>query len=138
MIMEMVEDGFSVEISSSFDKFWCYNVAVTCGCFDDNGNRTGFASVEDTVADVGANLTAPPADYRQPRIVSFSTERCARLLMYLYIIPHTLPSDNDIGGSKPFELRVTARRGTEMVFDRIFTVNRWSGASIELNIPEKK
>ena len=132
----MAKESFSVEISSGFDKFWCYNVAVTCGCFDANGNRTGFASVEDTVADVGADLKNRPADYRLPHVVSFTTEPCERLLMYIYIIPHTLPADNDISASQPFELRVKAERGKDTVFERVFSINRWSGASIELNIPE--
>lgn len=136
--MEIVNGRFSVEISSGFDKFWCYNIAVTCGCFDGDGKRTGFASAEDTVADVGANMQAPPAGYRTPRTVTFETEPCSRLLMYIYIIPHTLPADNDIAESKPFNLKVRVSRDGERVFERTYTINRWSGASLELSIPPEE
>ena len=55
-------EGFSIEISSRYDGWWRYNAALMCGCFDAGDERIGFASAESHVADVGANLTAKPAD----------------------------------------------------------------------------
>ena len=47
------KEGFTIEISSRYEGWWRYNVALMCGCFDTAGNRTGFASTEAHVADVG-------------------------------------------------------------------------------------
>ena len=38
------KEGFTIEISSRYEGWWRYNVALMCGCFDTAGNRTGFAS----------------------------------------------------------------------------------------------
>ena len=55
------KEGFTIEISSRYEGWWRYNVALMCGCFDTAGNRTGFASTEAHVADVGSNLRENPA-----------------------------------------------------------------------------
>lgn len=55
------KEGFTIEISSRYEGWWRYNVALMCGCFDTAGNRTGFASTEAHVADVGSNLREKPA-----------------------------------------------------------------------------
>ena len=55
------KEGFTIEISSRYEGWWRYNVALMCGCFDTAGNRTGFASAEAHVADVGSNLREKPA-----------------------------------------------------------------------------
>ena len=129
-------EGFKVEIESDFEEFWCYNVAVTCGCFDAADNRVGFASADDKVAPVGANLQQPPKGTPSKRRVEFETMACHHLLMYIYIIPHTLPAGNEIAEYKPFEMSVRVTREGSAVLKRTFTVNRWSGASIELKAGE--
>ena len=34
------KEGFTIEISSRYEGWWRYNVALMCGCFDTAGNRT--------------------------------------------------------------------------------------------------
>ncbi|MBQ2703450.1 MAG: hypothetical protein IJF63_06300 [Alistipes sp.] len=126
------KEGFEVEIWSDFEEFWCYNIMVTCGCFDENGGRVGFASADDSVAPVGANLAKRPSDYPSKRMVKFDTEECDHLLMYIYVIPHTIPIDRAIDEHKPFMLNVRITRGGRLVVSRNLQVNRWSGASLEV------
>ena len=85
-------DGYTVEVSSSFAEFWRYNVALMCGCFDGADTRTGFVAAEDAVADVGAGLTAPPADYPAARKAVLDIPEAARLVLCVYVVPHTLPA----------------------------------------------
>ena len=125
-------EGFKVEISSEFADFWCYNVAVTCGCFDQQGERVGFASADDAVAPVGANLDCKPKNYPSKRVVAFETIACDNLLMYVYIIPHTIPLGRVVDEHKPFMLKVRITRGGKVVLSRELPVNRWSGASLEV------
>ena len=112
--MKSVEK-FTVEIRSGFDQWWRYNAALMCGAFDASGNRIGFASAESRVAEMGSNLEAPP-------------------VLYIYVIPHTLPRDNEIGGHPPFPLQVRIRYGDRTVLDKEYSINQWGGASIELKV----
>ena len=126
-------EGFKVEISSDFDEFWCYNILVTCGCFDVEGRQVGFASADDTIAPVGSNLDRKPSDYPSKRVVKFETSECDHLHMYIYVIPHTIPLNRDVDESTPYMLNVKISRAGEVVLKRKFSVNRWSGASLEVN-----
>lgn len=126
--------GFSIEISSPFEGFWRYNAALMCGCFDAADNRTGFASAEDTVAEVGANLPRKPAGYPTDRKVRLTTDPCDHLQLYLYLIPHTLPADNAIVESKPFRLDIQIAYGGRKLRTEHFEINQWSGASLEMRI----
>lgn len=122
---------FTIEVRSPYEGFWRYNVALTCGCFDAEGHRTGFASASSQLAPAGSNLAAPPAGAAERRI-ELRTEPCARFVCFLYVIPHTLPADNDIASTHTFPLEVEIRREGAAPRREHFDVNPWSGASIEL------
>ena len=101
--------GFTIEVTSRYEGWWRYNVALMCGCFDAADNRTGFASASSEIAPVGANLREPPATQAGRRHITLATDPCDHLMLYVYIIPHTLPADNDIDTTRPFdvELRIS-------------------------------
>lgn len=92
----MDEKGFTIEVTSRYEGWWRYNAALMCGCFDAAGRRIGFASSASTVADVGSNLAERPATSPPIRTAALQTMPCDHLVLYLYIIPHTLPADNEI------------------------------------------
>lgn len=126
--------GFTIEVTSRFEGFWRFNVAMTCGCFDAEGRRTGFVSSSSHVADVGSNLPAPPPDLPATRKVALETPPCDHLLCYLYIIPHTLPTGSAIDAAKPFEVEVKVSCDGRKLRTEKRLINQWSGASIELGI----
>ena len=115
--MKSVEK-FTVEIRSGFDQWWRYNAALMCGAFDASGNRIGFASAESRVAEMGSNLEAPPEGLDLHRSLTLETVPCERIVLYIYVIPHTLPRDNEIGGHPPFPLQVRIRYGDRTVLDK--------------------
>ncbi len=126
--------GFSIEIASRFDGWWRYNAVLMCGCFDDKDERIGFVSAESHVADVGACPAERPADIAPDRSLALETPLCDHLVLYVYIIPHTLPQDNDIESTKPFELDLKiACDGRTFRRERL-SINQWSGISLELRI----
>lgn len=127
--------GYKIEITSSYEEFWRYNVALMCGCFDASGARTGFVSTEDCIAEVGAHLQAPPADYPSRRKIRLEIPACDHMIFYLYVIPHTLPETNDTTETTPFtlQMRTTSPDGKET--KQTFHINQWSGASIEMPLP---
>ena len=130
----MEEQGFKIELKSRYDEWWRYNADLMCGCFDADDNRIGFASAASDVADVGANLSVRPADIPAARSVVLTTPPCNHLVLYVYIIPHTLPAGNDIDSTRPFEAEIRISRGGKFLCTENRAINQWSGASIELKI----
>lgn len=126
--------GFSIEIASRFDGWWRYNAVLMCGCFDAADTRTDFASAESHVADVGANLTERPADVAPDRSLTLETPSCDHLLLYVYVVPHTLPQDNDIEATKPFTLDLKIAYDGKTFRSERLQINQWSGISLELRI----
>ena len=122
-------DEFEVSVVSTDADWWRYNVAVTCGCFSKEGARVGFTAHESKVADIGAEVT--PAEKKAKRNLTFRTGACDRIVMYLYIIPHTLPETMTVEDN-PFEVEVHVLRGGKALPTARRTINRWSGASLEL------
>ena len=107
-----------------------------CGCFDADGRRTGFVSTASEVAEVGANLPQRPADLPDRSCVTLATPPCDHILLYAYIIPHTLPEGNDIDATRPFDIEIRISRGGHLLHAGKRQVNQWSGASIELKAGE--
>jgi hypothetical protein len=124
--------SFTVEIRSDSDRWWCYNAAMMCGALDGAGQSIGFYSAESRVADVGANLEEPPAGQDLHRRLRLETLPCERIILYIYIVPHTLPRDRAIEGHPPFPLEVNIFQDGKVVKMKTLPVNRWGGASIEL------
>ena len=116
--MKSVEK-FTVEIRSGFDQWGRYNAALMCGAFDASGN-----------------LEAPPEGLDLHRSLTLETVPCERIVLYIYVIPHTLPRDNEIGGHPPFPLQVRIRYGDRTVLDKEYSINQWGGASIELKVSQ--
>lgn len=123
---------FTVEITSDFERFWCYNILVTCGCFDADDHQVGFASADDTVCPIGSNLERQPEGYPSRRVVRLDAQDCDHLLMYVYVIPHTVPLGRDVDDQNFFTLDVKISRAGQVVQRMRLSVNRWAGGSFEV------
>ena len=128
------QKGFTIELSSRFEGWWRYNAVLMCGCFDAAGNRTGFAAAESHVADGGNGPAERPAHLAPDRTLRLDAPACDHLVLYLYLVPHTLPQSNDIEATKPFALDLKiACDGTRIRSERL-AVNQWAGLSLELRV----
>ena len=133
----MENKGFTITVTSRYEGWWRYNAALMCGCFDAAGERTDFVSAESHVADAGANLAERPAEVAPERKATLETPPCDHLLLYIYIVPHTLPAGNDIDDTQPFDLDIAiAFNGRELQKQRR-KINQWSGASIEMRVEKE-
>lgn len=128
------EKGFTVEIASRFEGWWRYNASLMCGCFDAAGNRTGFAAAESHVADVGSAPAACPPEIAPDRSLTLETGPCDHLLLYIYIVPHTLPNVTAIEDAKPFDLELRIAWGGRRFRSERLQINQWGGRSLELRI----
>ena len=116
-----------------------YTLGGGGGGFVSSGERCDFVSATSDVAPVGANLKEPPAEAAGPRDLRIVTAECDSIVAYIYVIPHTLPVSRDVDDYRPFTLnvKVTADDGT-VLYDVTHKVNQWSGASIEIKLPQAK
>lgn len=130
----MNDQEYTLELRCRYEEWWRYNAALMCGCFDAADRRTGFVSTASEVADVGSNLPAAPANAGNRRRLALTIPACDHFVAYVYIIPHTLPTGNDIETTQPFEVELRVTRGAETLLQERRRVNQWSGASIELKI----
>ena len=129
-------EGFGVEVTSRYDMWWRYNVTILCGCFDAAGNRLEFVSAEDHIADVGSDLTAAPEGWTGAgnRRVSIRSGCCDHIVMYVYVVPHTLPATREIDEAQPFDMRLKITYGGRTIRDTPYRINAWSGASLEIKL----
>jgi len=129
------DEGFSVEVESRYEAWWRYNVTILCGCFDAAGERVGFASAERIVAPVGSDQPLPPQDAAAAkRGIGLATAPCERIVLYVYIVPHTLPETREIGAVSPFEVRVRIGYAGNPLSEARYKINPWSGASLEIKL----
>ena len=59
-------------------------------------------------------------------------------MLYLYLIPHTLPAGNDIDTTRPFEIELRISYAGRLLRTERRAINQWSGASIELRVESGK
>ncbi len=125
--------AFKVSVSSKFEELWRYNIVLVCEVCNANGERLDYLAEESTVAPVGSNLEAAPIDYSVDRTLRIATKEGDHLNILVYVIPHTLPSTNDIIKTKPFPLIVKVENEKkEILVNQAFKINQWSGDNIAL------
>lgn len=130
---------FTIHVHSGFAELWRYNTAVMCGGFDSNGERVDFVSAQSTVAPVGANLKRAPEGLAADRDLEVTTAECDSMTAYVYLVPNTLPLSREIDDCRPFTLKVKVTTSDgETLYDVAHKVNQWSGASIEIRLPQPK
>lgn len=81
-----------------------------------------------------SNLREKPAGNPGGGRASLETGPCDHLLLYIYIVPHTLPAGNDIGDTTPFEVEIRIAYGERRLRAEKRLINQWSGASIEMRV----
>ena len=123
---------FRVSVSSRYEELWRYNLVAVCELCSAEGERIEFKSQESTVAPVGSNLLAPPADYNPKRTITIESAEGDYLNLLVYVIPNTLPVTNDIMKAKPFHLTVKVETDGEQLISRVYDINQWAGDNIAL------
>ena len=123
-----------LSVECNFAEFWRYNLIITGATFV-AGERTNFIKYVDEVAPVGSNLTEPPLAYSRKPKLELEIEDCDSVILYIYVLPHTMPRTRDTQEAKPFELHTTLSRGTEVLYNRRHSIAQWVGDNIEIRYP---
>ena len=126
--------AFKVSVSSKFEELWRYNIVLVCEVCNANNERIDYLSEESFIAPVGSNLDSAPIDYSVDRTLRITTKDGDYLNILVYVVPHTLPSTNDIVKTKPFPLVVTVENDKkDILVNQADKINQWSGDNIALN-----
>jgi hypothetical protein len=96
------------------------------------GERLEYKAQESFVAPVGSNLSTPPIDYDIERAIVIESGEGEFLNLLVYVIPHTLPSTDDIYKTKPFNLNIKVQSEHDTLVNQMFSINQWSGDNISL------
>ena len=130
---------FTVSIESDFYDLWRYNIVVMASVMRD-GEQTEVLKHRSEIAPVGAELQMKPLDYNPDRAIHLQSGEADALTLYIYIIPHTLPTEYLIRLAPPFELDVKVKYGTRIAFKHRYMINQWSGENISVSVtpPAKK
>ena len=124
---------FKVSVSSRFEELWRYNIVLVCELCSAQNERIDYQSKEIFIAPVGSNLEIAPMDYSTDRTLTLTSQDGEYLNILVYVVPHTLPSTNDIIKTKPFSLVVKVENEKkESIVSQAFKINQWSGDNISL------
>lgn len=126
---------FQISVRSNFAELWRYNIVVMCGAYDSSGEQLSVTTNESTVATVGDAADGVAAADPASRVVKLTTEECDNIKAYIYFMPHKLPAAGTPDDTPDFGIRVKVKAGDEVLYNVIHQVNQWSGATIELKLP---
>ena len=128
---------YLVKISCDFEELWRYNLVVM-GSMLKGGEQVDLMKFRSDVAAVGDNLLAKPVGYDESRrrveLRSANSVDADALTLYIYIIPHTLPTTDVVSEAEDFEFRVEIEHAGDRVYGHTFEVNQWSGDNIVIRV----
>ena len=128
---------YLVKISCDFEEFWRYNLVVM-GSMLKGGEQVDLMKFRSDVAAVGDNLLAKSVGYDESRrmveLRSANSVDADALTLYIYIIPHTLPTTDVVSEAEDFEFRVEIEHAGDRVYGHTFEVNQWSGDNIVIRV----
>ena len=126
---------FKISVRSNFAELWRYNIVVTCGAFDADGEQIEVTTSESSVTSI-EDAAGGAADVS--RDVKLTTVPCESIKAYVYLMPHKLPSAKSPDDTPAFGVRVKVKADDEQIYNVVHSVNQWSGATIELKLPKKE
>ena len=122
-----------IDIRSDYEQWWRYNVYVSAASFRD-GERIAYRSVIDIVYPLESDneVRLRPTDYDPARPIHLEVEAGDSIELFIYVIPNTMPVDDEIRNSPPFKMTLKAK-GAYVSHSEEFSVNQWGGVSAHLS-----
>ncbi len=127
-----------ISVSSNFKELWRYNITLVCELCAADGERIEYRVEESIVAPVGSNLPTPSKEYPKSRRLFIECGDGDHLNILVYVVPHTLPTTDDIFKTKPFSLIVKVENESGVLLNQSFEINQWSGDNIALKVESGK
>ena len=128
---------YHVQVRTTFAEAWRYNIYMLCGESDAEGKSLNVVPVQSKVASVGDNLRVAPAGTERAREIEATLETEQTVEVFVYVVPHTLPTNSEPEQTAPFKMRIKVTSDGEEIYNAVHPVNQWSGDSIALKFPPK-
>lgn len=125
---------YLVEVHCRDKRWWRYNVELLCGTFDEEGQRSGFVASTSRIAEVGANLKEPPAGVQVPETITLETPPCTTAKLFLYVIPHSLPTERSVEAVAPLRMTIRLLCNGVLLREEVEEINPWGGASVAMQL----
>ncbi len=127
-----------VRAKSRYDELWRYNLIMSCAGIDTQAQTLYVEGAKRIVSEeffpAKDVMLLVPADFVVGEPLDIECGEAANLRILLYVIPYIFPDETRIDARKPFELSVEIFEGTELLCERLFDVNCWSGTSLDFTI----
>ncbi len=123
------EEGFRIELTSTSDRWWRFNIELLCEALDEGEQRIAFCSAHSTIAEIGVKPQDLPDNPTHPNPLRLTTPPCDHARLFLYLIPHTLPDEREVEAAPPFPAVLSLYYNRKLIHREIVLVNQWCGAS---------
>ncbi len=127
----------SIVVESLYSDSWMFNIIVTCAGLSTAGSTLFTLAKEDIVGEIGEVKVRPHLDSTALRRVELQIEQPADALrVIIYAIACEFPQGKmiSVGDNPPFDMQVQINGDKGVIYSENHSVNRWGGASIELNL----
>ena len=123
---------YNIHLRSTYPELWRYNIYMLCGESDAEGESLQVVPVESKVASVGDNLSEAPKGFDGPRELKATLDAEQTVEVYVYVVPHSLPTNCEVEQVQPFKMRLKVTADGEEIYNTVHRINQWAGDSIEL------
>ena len=128
---------FTINIESEYTDLWRYNISLI-GEVKHGDESIDIVRHSDEVVPVGSNIEMAPHNYNEHRNVKIETAAGDILILYIYIVAHSLPATETTNEENSFEVHIEIKHGEDIAYNRRHSVNIWSGDNIEIRLGDKE
>ena len=121
----MMDTGYKIELRARYKHLQMYNIYMEVGLFDSEGEQIGFLKEVQKWED-----TLPSDSFRK----TIQIEPCHHAIIYLFIVPKSVPEQSEIHAPKDFSLKITGYCGNERILVKDLKVNEWAGTNLEIEL----
>ena len=128
-----IRTRYLIELQCDYEQWWRYNVYIMAVGFDEEGGHGTFNNLVNKVWDAnfgGDPRTSPPARYETPRKISLTTQQCAFVDVYIYVVANTFPMTDAISEWPPFPVTLRVTADGRRIEEKTYEVNQWGGLTV--------
>lgn len=122
---------YKISIKCDFEEFWRYNYIVT-GEVLIGEQRTDFIKYSNIAKAIDSDGHFDPDKVDKCRDVVLETAAGEHLILYIYVVPHAMPTIRDVKDAKFFTMHIAVEQDGKMLHSRHHDINPYSGINLEL------
>lgn len=138
---------YTIDLQSDYAELYRYNLFIACVGYDAEGEQTyveGVEKIHREEISPGLEELPIPEGFVVGERFSLSVQQAEALQLVIDVVPNTLPADDMIENTPPFEMNVrvsvSANVGastnpkSKQIHSSTHSINQWGGANIIVKI----